>query len=248
MRAAGDTGRCNGGPAANTASSLSVSLTPAALSAAVGNIVPIATFSAVGPTTSPPPLVTVATISEVPTSSRNSAEQLHLTPSPRGSTPLNKPSPRCTPRDTPKLTPRNTPRNSAPVSPRLVLPEGPETDLTDINSLLLDINQFECHGGSGIIGEGIPLCSLSPSGLSTRSSPPKSQATPRTTPGHRREGHSGRGSLAEEDTEPDTAAAPANKAAQVRTAKARNTRYFFDFFFVANQEIVCIFSFLKIVI
>ena len=98
----------------------------------------------------------------------------------------------------------------------LVLPEGPETDLTDINSLLLDVShrQFDYQGAvGGTAVEGIPLCSLSPGGITARCSPPKSGGT-RVPIGNRRGGHSARGSLAEEDTEPETAAAPP-KAAQV---------------------------------
>jgi hypothetical protein len=121
-------------------------------------------------------------------------------------------TPKCTPRQTPTKV---TPRSSAPVSPRLVLPEGPETDLTEINSLLVDINQLDNQAG-GSACEGIPLCSLSPSGLTTRSSPVKSQVTPRPTPGHRRGGHSARGSLIEDEADPEpSGSVTTHKAAQV---------------------------------
>lgn len=248
MRSAGVPGRCNGGPATAAAvPSATASRTTAFIGAEQAVTTPNSSF-----TTSPPVSPAIITSGVPPgtgrgfsalgasvsgttsPASRSPSDHSCFYPSvsPRGffggnrrirggCPPKNATSPMCTSRNTPtKLTPRDTPRNSAPVSPRLVLPEGPETDLTDINSLLLDINQFDSNqtGGSGGLGEGIPLCTLSPGNLTARNSPP--------TSGIRRGGHSARGSLAEDDIDPETAAGPGNKAAQVSTSQ---TRFFLEF-------------------
>ena len=214
--------RCNGGPAGTTTTASVVSTAPTASPPRVVSAgSPDDESSPVGRgvvcPSSPPPLPSSTNKKhnshQPPRSSSNFSPVACVHPSPAQASSVQSTSPRVGATPT-KLAVRCT--LSAPVSPRVVLPASSpvETDLTEINSLLLNINQLESGTrGMDMIGESIQLCSLG--GLSApKGSPPRS--TPRTTPG-RRGGHSARGSMAEDAlTDPDsTSPHPTTKAAQV---------------------------------
>lgn len=215
MRQAASPGRCNGGPTATTtvATAASSSVAPSIS----GLQAQETAFSYAAPNRSTPALDLLPNRSipalDLPPQRPSSSELTSVvSTSPRNNSQ----------RDTP-IRAGITARTCGPISPRLVLPDGPETDLTDINSLLLDINQLDNSQAGGVgcgPAEGIPLCSLSPGGLTAKGSPARGNVSPLIPPSHRRGGHSARGSLAEDDTgdpEGSNSAIPSIKAAQVCT-------------------------------
>ncbi|KAF2361051.1 hypothetical protein FHG87_008193, partial [Trinorchestia longiramus] len=140
MRSVAVPGRYNGGPTSITtatttiATSSELSLPPSVSGAQNPLAVETAFVSPVARSSQSIPVVDLSQTSPVLTSpdvtaSAVSSSLRNPVLSKQGNGSRNTTPPRCTPRETPT---KLTPRNSAPVSPRLVLPEGPETDLTEI--------------------------------------------------------------------------------------------------------------------